>query len=428
MDKFDYMPFVYDDYDCSVSSGIDSTSTKKMYNRGHIMSTDECRELNDWASKLYADGKLRPLVDNRFELKLYHDNKDVIPLVFDIKKRIECRENLSSFKSELYVKDFLAVVPLNGVIHCHTDPNDFENNLFHVRFNVFINTPPNNTGTTYYNGVVVETVNGSYVLCRSGIDEHWSDPNTSDVPRISLSFGYLLPAEKVDELTSDTSVGTYKSHYPLALQNIGQLSISFNEIPRIIELQERGEKGSCIYTAANIFTNQQCDFLISYIENNSRLLTEKPIEYGNNVECKFIVLDEMRTMNIPYSTIIDKFIFNAVGKLLVRLRDIQCLFKGMHDDGYTLRKIIGKTKLHTDGITSKYKGSKDYVRCLSLIIVLNDDYDGGVFCFPNHGVKFRVQRGEAIMFPPYWTHPHSVTSVGEQQSRYTINTWIWEKF
>lgn len=27
-----------------------------------------------------------------------------------------------------------------------------------------------------------------------------------------------------------------------------------------------------------------------------------------------------------------------------------------------------------------------------------------------------------------WTHPHSVTSVGEGQSRYAINTWILENF
>jgi hypothetical protein len=81
-----------------------------------------------------------------------------------------------------------------------------------------------------------------------------------------------------------------------------------------------------------------------------------------------------------------------------------------------------------DGVHSKTAGFKQFVRCLSIIVVLNDDYDGGIFNFPNQGLKFKVKKGEAVLFPPYWTHPHYVTSVGEGQARYTINTWILEKF
>jgi hypothetical protein len=103
-------------------------------------------------------------------------------------------------------------------------------------------------------------------------------------------------------------------------------------------------------------------------------------------------------------------------------------FLGTQDSGYIIRKITGGTKLHIDGVNSKTAGVKNFVRCLSLIIVLNDDYDGGIFNFPKQNLKLKVKKGEAIMFPPYWTHPHSVTSVGEGQARYTINTWILEKF
>jgi hypothetical protein len=419
MNNFDIGPFVYDDGNDNNYSPI-----KKMYNRGQIMNTEECRELNVWATKLYTNGHLDAMCNGRFELKLYCDDANVIPLVFEIKKRINQREGLSSFKCETVIKDFLAVIPTNGYIHKHTDPNDFQNNLFHVRFNVFINMPPNDVGATYYNGVTINSVKCCYVLCRSGIDEHWSDVNTSDVPRISLSFGYLLPAEKIDELTKDPSIGTYAKYYPLALQNIGRLSVSLNDIQRSIEIEERGEKGSCIYTVSNLLTDTQCNYIISYIENNSSLWQERMIDDTNNVECKFITLNN----HSPEYNIIDKFIFSTVGKLLTKMTDVYPLFKGTQDNGYTLRKIFGGTRLHADGVHSKTSGFTKFVRCLSLIIVLNDDYDGGVFCFPNQGLKFRVQKGQAILFPPYWTHPHSVTSVGEGQARYTINTWILEKF
>ena len=421
MNNFDIGPFVYDDGNDNNYSPI-----KKMYNRGQIMTTEECRELSVWATKLYTNGHLDAMTNGRFELKLYCDDANLIPLVFEIKKRIDEKEMLGSFKSETFIKDFLAVIPTNGYIHKHTDPNDFQNNLFHVRFNVFISVPPNDVGigNTYYNGVAIESVKCCYVLCRSGIDEHWSDVNTSDVPRISLSFGYLLPREKVDELTRDPLIGTYAKYYPLVSHDIGRLSMLLEDTPRSLEIEERGEKGSSIYTASNLMTNAQCDFITNYIESNSSLWQERMIDDTNNVECKFMQL----TSNVKDYTLLDDFIFSKVGILIRKITKEKTGFNGTNDDGYTLRKIFGGTRLHVDGVHSKSSGFTKFVRCLSLIIVLNDDYDGGVLCFPNQGLKFRVQKGQAILFPPYWTHPHSVTSVGQGQARYTINTWILEKF
>jgi hypothetical protein len=212
------------------------------------------------------------------------------------------------------------------------------------------------------------------------------------------------------------------------------LSLSSTEIKNehfnSIEVEERGEKGSCIFTAANFFTYSQCDIMVDYILKHSALWEEKDVGNNtyNNVKCKYITLDDMIRLNIPYSKELDDIIFKSVGKLLTQLRNSNRSFTGTQDTGYTLRKIYGGTKLHTDGVHSKTGGFKNFVRCLSLIIVLNDDYDGGIFNFPNQGLKLKVKKGEAIMFPPYWTHPHSVTSVGEGQARYTINTWILEKF
>ena len=197
-----------------------------------------------------------------------------------------------------------------------------------------------------------------------------------------------------------------------------------------IELEERGELGSSIFTVANVFTDAQCKIMIDYILKYSELWSERAVgsETNNNVKCKYLTLKDMISQNIPQSKELDDFIFKSVGELLVKLSERNPAFKGTQDSGYTLRKIYGGTALHTDGVHSKISGFKNLVRCLSIIIVLNDDYDGGVFCFPNQGLKFRVQKGQAILFPPYWTHPHSVTSVGDGQARYTVNTWILEKF
>lgn len=203
-----------------------------------------------------------------------------------------------------------------------------------------------------------------------------------------------------------------------------------NDSPSLFE--ERGEPGggSCIFTCSNIFTNDECDCIRDFILNNSSLWAERDTNYesNNNVECKFLMLNQLVSMNISDAKHMDELIFKGVNAILNKLHTARPDFKGAQDDGYILRKIFGGTKRHIDGVHSKASSIKKFVRCLSIIIVLNDDYDGGVFCFPNQRLKFRVQKGQAILFPPYWTHPHSVTSVGEGQARYTINTWILEKF
>jgi hypothetical protein len=206
-----------------------------------------------------------------------------------------------------------------------------------------------------------------------------------------------------------------------------QVEDNDNDNPILFE--ERGE-GSCIFTCSNIFTNEECDRIRDFILTNSSLWAERDINYGshNNVECKFLTLNQLVSSNISNAKPMDELIFKRVSIILNKLHTAHPDFKGTQDDGYTLRKIFGGTKRHIDGVHSKTTGLKNFVRCLSMIIVLNDDYDGGVFCFPTQGLKFRVKKGQAILFPPYWTHPHSVTSVGEGQSRYTINTWILEKF
>jgi len=422
----DAHPFVYEIYceDDNLkkrTTNIGNGNIKKMYNRGPIMIDEERIQIRDWANELMVKKKMKEITNGRFDCILCENNPDIHQLVFEIRKRIEQREELYSFEKEKEVNDFVAVIPANGFIHKHRDPNIWERGLFHVRFNVFI-TLPIKGGTTYYDGHIIDAVEGSYVMCRSGIDEHWSESTECAVPRISLSFGYVLPPEKVDDLCKDTSIGIYTTHYPLTL----------NVPIRPLIIEERGEPGSGtnVFTVADVFTRAQCDDIVGYLTKNSALWEERDVGYasGNNVECKFLTLKDLINRGIPGAKETDDLIFKRVGAVLAAFRAFRPDFKGIHDAGYTLRRIHGGTKRHVDGVHSKTGGFTKLVRALSFIAVLNDDYDGGIFNFPAQNLKFKVKKGEVVLFPPYWTHPHSVSSVGEGQARYTINTWIMEDF
>jgi hypothetical protein len=82
------------------------------------------------------------------------------------------------------------------------------------------------------------------------------------------------------------------------------------------------------------------------------------------------------------------------------------------------RKIYGATKVHRDGYDERHD------RNLSIILSLNDDYEGGELVFPLQNYKIKLKKGQLIAFPPFWTHPHYTNDLQNGTFRYTINTWF----
>ena len=148
-------------------------------------------------------------------------------------------------------------------------------------------------------------------------------------------------------------------------------------------------------------------------------------EYGHkyNVICDYINVTDISDVNIRIP--LDKKLFQIVNSIVKKACN-EFSIQIDNDTGYCLRRIHGATRQHRDGVyASPSQSGRPHVRNLSIIIALNDDYEGGEFNFPNQGLKFRLKKYQAIAFPPYWTHPHSV-SEPINNVRYTINTWCTE--
>lgn len=188
----------------------------------------------------------------------------------------------------------------------------------------------------------------------------------------------------------------------------------------ILELKDN------IYIIKDVFEHDKCGEIAKFIKENKTLhkCIEVDKKYSNNVACTFININDNITNK--YLLELDEFIKNKIPDIIKLVISKNIFFKNIvHDNGYTLREIYGGTVLHTDGIIEKHKGCSR-PRLLSIIINLNEDYDGGEFNFPKQDVKVKLKMGDIICFPPYWTHPHEVSSVLLGQYRYTINTWILE--
>ena len=80
----------------------------------------------------------------------------------------------------------------------------------------------------------------------------------------------------------------------------------------------------------------------------------------------------------------------------------------------------GKYEVHTDQYS-------DTPRHLSIIINLNDDYEGGDLVFTDQQRKeikrFKLGKGSVIFFPSNFMYPHSIRPI-TKGTRYSIIAWL----
>lgn len=76
-------------------------------------------------------------------------------------------------------------------------------------------------------------------------------------------------------------------------------------------------------------------------------------------------------------------------------------------------------KAHYDGGTSSG-------RCISAVVYLNDNYEGGHIEFPHFKVKIKPERGMLILFPSNFAYKHVAHPV-LQGTKYSLVTWIHDR-
>ena len=96
--------------------------------------------------------------------------------------------------------------------------------------------------------------------------------------------------------------------------------------------------------------------------------------------------------------------------------------------GYSTIKFIkysqGQTmQNHCDHIHSLFDGERKGVPILSIIGILNDDYEGGeLIMFEDK--KIKTKKGDLLIFPSNFLYPHEITPV-TKGVRYSYVSWVW---
>lgn len=81
-----------------------------------------------------------------------------------------------------------------------------------------------------------------------------------------------------------------------------------------------------------------------------------------------------------------------------------------------------KMNEHIDHIHSLFDGNRRGIPILSLLGLLNNDYDGGNFFLCNE--KIDLKMGDLLIFPSNFLYPHRVDPI-LNGIRYSYITWLW---
>lgn len=165
-----------------------------------ILTEDEQTIIVEWVKEnyIYFYKNSNDKYDDKFcQILTYF--KNVPNCIWDIKQRIFDKEKLHNYEQEPLFKDSIAIMFEGCNLHKHKDPNPKKSDLIHTRFNVYVQLPENG-GYPIYNNIHCKLKERTYICCRSGIDEHYSAKVEGKKARIVISFGLLLPMERINNI------------------------------------------------------------------------------------------------------------------------------------------------------------------------------------------------------------------------------------
>jgi len=137
-------------------------------------------------------------------------------------------------------------------------------------------------------------------------------------------------------------------------------------------------------------------------------------------------LDVCWTNNLSYSKEIYDLVWKALEKYIItdnisgKTFTSWSGFSEIRFNKYKKGQIMSK---HSDHIVSLFTGKNRGIPVLSIIGVLNDNYEGGEFImFNDYEIKFKA--GDILIFPSIFLYPHLVKPV-KKGTRYSFVSWCY---
>ena len=178
-----------------------------------------------------------------------------------------------------------------------------------------------------------------------------------------------------------------------------------------------------IYIVKNVLDAKTCDEILNEFINSDEWIPTVvgQGEINKNVRnCEIIGISypEIIQKNSEVRLRIDNSIFNGASKCIQEYNKIFSNCKIEEDSGYDLLKYSEGCFYieHTDSFKAR-------PRTVSCSFILNDDFEGGEFAFFDRELVYKLEKGDALMFPSNFMYPHEVMPV-TKGTRYSIVTWF----
>jgi predicted 2-oxoglutarate/Fe(II)-dependent dioxygenase YbiX len=185
---------------------------------------------------------------------------------------------------------------------------------------------------------------------------------------------------------------------------------------------EHGKLEDYIYVVKNAIDNQTCDEILNeFINSDEWVNTEIASGINKNVRnCQTIVISYPHVLqkNKDIRHKLDMAIFDGASKCITEYNIKFPYCKIEEDSGYELLRYKEGCFYteHTDSFKAR-------PRAVSCSFILNDDFEGGEFAFFNKELKYKLEKGDALLFPSNFMYPHEVLPV-TKGTRYSIITWF----
>ena len=147
-------------------------------------------------------------------------------------------------------------------------------------------------------------------------------------------------------------------------------------------------------------------------------LTGESKSYENELSISYDVITQKEKLDQQVWNVINQY----VTKDMAYMNDWYSGWSGYSVSRFNRYLPETKMKLHCDHIHSLFDGTRKGIPVLSILGVLNSEYEGGEFVMC--GEKIKLNAGDVIVFPSNFLYPHEVKPV-KSGVRYTFVSWVW---
>ena len=188
----------------------------------------------------------------------------------------------------------------------------------------------------------------------------------------------------------------------------------------------RFNKKDHILHQRGLLSQKDCDFFINWFEERTDLHERGTVD-GNLYETPDEKQDTEIYLNTSknFSLICSNYLNYGIEEYKKKYPFINQVRTFNIHSAYKMQRYLpgeGYFTLHCENDGPDFTGESSEMLILAWMIYLNDVTDGGYTEFPSQNTKFQPRRGDLLIWPAYFTHPHRGI-VSKTQVKYILTGW-----